>query len=242
MSELAIAAHALCRRFGPVTALRPLDLEVPKGTALAVLGPNGAGKSTLLHLLSGLARPSSGTLSVGSAGASRIARRRQVGLIAHQTFLYAALSARENLLVAARLYGLPDAAARAERLLAEQGLQAVANRRAGTFSRGMAQRLAIARALVHEPAILLLDEPFTGLDPRAAEALAEQLAALREAGRTLVLVTHDLWRAAGLADQALVLVRGAAARLAPEQIAEPSLLEASYRRAVADLQPAVARR
>jgi heme exporter protein A len=131
-----------------------------------------------------------------------------VGLIGHSSFLYPLLSARENLVFAARLHRVPDPAARADRLLADEGLSEVAGRPAGTFSRGMAQRLAIARGLVHDPPIVLLDEPFTGLDDPAAERLATRLAALRREGRTLVLVTHDVRRAAELADEAAVLARG----------------------------------
>lgn len=232
----AIEARGLTRRFGPLTALRPLDLAVPRGATLAVLGPNGAGKSTLLRLLAGLARPSGGRLRVGDETRGRADRRRQVGLIGHASFLYPALTARENLLLAARLFGLPDAEARADRSLAELELAAAADRRAGTFSRGMAQRLAIARALIHEPPVLLLDEPFTGLDPRAAARLAERLSRVRASATTSVLVTHDLARAATLADLALVLVAGRAAALAPEALATAGSLEDAYRAAVARLE------
>jgi heme exporter protein A len=131
-----------------------------------------------------------------------------VGLVADATFLYPQLSARENLVFAARLYGVARAGARADAQLADEGLSEVAGRPAGGFSRGMAQRLAIARSLVHDPSIVLLDEPFTGLDRRAAERLAERLRRLREQGRTLVLVTHDFARAAQVADEAIVLARG----------------------------------
>ncbi|MDX1650301.1 MAG: ATP-binding cassette domain-containing protein, partial [Myxococcota bacterium] len=141
-ASAAIEARGLARRFGPVVALRPLDLEVPAGATLAVLGPNGAGKTTLLRLLAGLARPSAGHLVGAGDARGRAERRRRVGLIAHATFLYPALSARENLWLAARLQGLADAAQRADEALRAHGLADVAERRAGTFSRGMAQRLA----------------------------------------------------------------------------------------------------
>ena len=232
MSETLIAARGLEKRFGPVLALRNLDLEVSAGSTLAVIGPNGAGKSTLLRLLSGLTRPSAGTLQVGRNKGDRRSRRGQVGLIAHSSFLYPTLSARENLILAARLYGVANPAQRADELLEEQELSGVADRRAGGFSRGMSQRLSIARGLVHEPEIILLDEPFSGLDPRAASRLAESLAMLRTAQRTVVLVTHDLARAAELADVTLLLVRGQAVALPSGATRDAATLEQHYRKAV----------
>jgi heme exporter protein A len=172
------------------------------------VGPNGAGKSTLLRLLAGLARPSAGTLRVGPPERDRRRRRAGIGYLGHASLLYPALTARENLAFAGRLYGVAAPEARAAELLVRHGLESFADRRAGEFSRGMAQRVAIARALVHEPPLVLLDEPFTGLDPEAADALAHRLAELRRAERTLVLVTHELARAAAFADRVVVLRRG----------------------------------
>jgi len=208
VTDAAIAARGLEKRFGPVAALRGIDLDVPTATTLAVLGPNGAGKSTLLRLMAGLARPTAGSLRVGNPKEDRRRTRGRVGYLGHASFLYPALTARENLLFAARLYGVIDARRRAAELLETQGLAAVADRPAGGFSRGMAQRLAIARGLIHDPSIVLLDEPYTGLDRVAADALTKQLAALHAAGRTLVLVTHELSRASELAQRAVVLARG----------------------------------
>ncbi len=208
MSVPAIAVRGLEKRFGPAVALAGIDLVVPQGAALGVLGPNGAGKSTLLRLLAGLARPSGGSVEIAGCRAHGRDARARVGFVGHETFLYPALTARENLVFAGRLYGVPDAGARADRLLAEAGLAGVADRAVGAFSRGMAQRVAIARGLVHDPAVLLLDEPFTGLDRRAAARLAERLAGLRGERRTFVLVTHDVAAAARLADAAIVLARG----------------------------------
>jgi heme exporter protein A len=232
VSEALIIARGLEKRFGPVRALRGLDLEVPAGSTLAVIGPNGAGKSTLLRLLAGLTRPSGGALQVGRNGGDRRSRRGQVGLIAHASFLYPTLTARENLILAAHLYGVANPAERADALLAEQELTGVAERRAGGFSRGMSQRLSIARGLVHDPEILLLDEPFTGLDARAAPLLAERLGALRSAHRTVVLVTHDLARAAELADEILLLVRGESVALPSGAGRDGAALERHYREAV----------
>jgi heme exporter protein A len=232
VSEALIFARGLEKRFGPVRALRSLDLEVRAGSTLAVIGPNGAGKSTLLRLLSGLTRPSGGALRVGRDTGDRRSRRGQVGLIAHDTFLYPALTARENLILAARLYGVAYPAERANALLEEQELSGVAERQAGGFSRGMSQRLSIARGLVHAPEIVLLDEPFSGLDPRAASRLAERLGALRTAHRTVVLVTHDLARAAELADEILLLVRGESVALPSQAGRDAAALERHYREAV----------
>jgi heme exporter protein A len=232
VSDALILARGLEKRFGPVRALRGLDLEVRAGSTLAVIGPNGAGKSTLLRLLSGLMRPSGGALRVGRDDGDRRSRRGHVGLITHASFLYPALTARENLILAARLYGVPNPAERADALLEEQELSAVAERRAGGFSRGMSQRLSIARGLVHDPEIVLLDEPFAGLDPRAAGRLSERLGALRSARRTVVLVTHDLARAAELADQTLLLVRGQSVPLPAPVVRDAAALERHYREAV----------
>jgi heme exporter protein A len=208
VSAPALVARGLEKRFGRALALRGIDLELALGSALALLGENGAGKSTLLRLAAGLARPSAGSLEVVGLRAGLPRARAQVGLVAHATLLYPELSARENLIFAGRLHGLSDPAARADALLEEEGLAAVAGRRVRGFSRGMAQRLAIARGLVHDPLLLLLDEPFAGLDPHAAARLMERLARLRRAGHALLLVTHDPALAVQLADCAVLLSRG----------------------------------
>jgi heme exporter protein A len=226
VSGAAVEARGLARRFGALVALHPLDLDVAPGQVLAVLGPNGAGKSTLLRLLAGLAHPSAGHVTIGEAGGDRRARRARVGVVAHATLLYPALTARENLVFTGRLFGVPDPATRADALLARFELEAFANRAVGTFSRGTAQRVAIARALVHAPPLLLLDEPFTGLDPRAADLLEGLLAGL--AGqRTVVLATHDLPRAARLADRGLLLRAGRGRAVGPAELRDPAALGAA---------------
>jgi len=230
-SGAAIVARGLSRRFGREVALFPLDLDLGAGRTLAVLGPNGAGKTTLLRLVAGLSQPSEGSLTVGGEKAHGARARARIGYVGHATLLYPALSARENLIFTARLHGLADPAARAESLLGEQELLPVADRPVGGFSRGMAQRVAIARGLVHDPALMLLDEPFTGLDRAGSEALAERLAGLRAAGRTVLLVTHDLGQAARLSDTALVLDGGRAAWRS-EGPMEPAELERAYLEAV----------
>jgi heme exporter protein A len=231
VSEPVVAATGLGKRFGAVTALTDVGFAVAAGEVAAVLGPNGAGKSTLLRLLAGLARPTSGAVRFAGGVEPRRARGR-VGYIGHATFLYPALTARENLVFAARLYGVSDPAARAAALLTELGLDGVTDRAAGTFSRGLAQRLSIARALVHDPALVLLDEPFTGLDPLSADRLAARIEQLRDAGRALVLVSHDLARTASLADRVLVLRLGRVERAIDAKLAADAL-ERAYRDALA---------
>jgi heme ABC exporter ATP-binding subunit CcmA len=227
----AVAVEALEKRFGPVVALAGVDFAVPAGRVLAVLGPNGAGKSTLLRILAGLARPSAGAVRIGAGAGDRRRVRGRVGYVGHATFLYPHLSARENLVFAARLYGVADPAARAAALLAEQGLEPLADRAAGSFSRGQAQRLAIARGLVHDPPVVLLDEPFTGLDPTSADRLAARVRALAAAGRAVVFVTHDLAQAAALGHRALLLVRGRIAFDSGGAPAGAAALEAAWREA-----------
>ena len=202
MSAAAIAANGLGKRFGRAAALTDVSFELAPGRTLAVLGANGAGKSTLLRLLAGLARPTRGELRVAGRPPTDRQGRGRVGYVGHATLLYPALTARENLLFAAHLHGLADREGRAGAALEREGLAPVADRPAGGFSRGMAQRLAIARGLLHDPPVVLLDEPFTGLDAVSADRLEERLGALREEGRTVVWVTHDATRAARGSDQA----------------------------------------
>jgi heme exporter protein A len=230
----AIAAAGLEKRFGRAVALRGIDFEIPDGTSLALLGPNGAGKSTLLRLIAGLARPTAGALRISGDDSHRRATRGRIGYIGHATLLYPALTARENLIFAGRCHGLRDPAGRADALLAGEGLAPVADRPAGEFSRGMAQRLAIARGLVHDPQVVLLDEPFTGLDRSAAQRFATRIDGMRRDGRTLVLVTHDVQFAAQVSDAAIVLCNG---RIAYERLdapPDPAELERAYLDAAED--------
>ena len=224
----AVVARDLEKRFGSTIGLDRIDLDIPKGSTMAILGPNGAGKSTLLRLIAGLARPSSGSLEVGGKSAHHRTARARVGFIGHATGLYPELTARENLTFAARLRGVANAAARVEEQLVEAGLTRAADRRTGGFSRGMAQRLSIAIGLIDEPEILLLDEPFTGLDRAASDRLVERLMGLRQRDRTLVLVSHDVAIAARLADAAVVLRRGRIAHRESSGKLDPKVLENAY--------------
>jgi ABC-type multidrug transport system ATPase subunit len=217
VSGVRLRGTTVAKRFGRIAALRGIDFEIAPGEAVAILGANGAGKSTLLRILAGLSRASGGVFEAlrgtdtdtGSSDAlPREELRGEVGYVGHATLLYGELSAEENLVFAGRLAGCKPTRKRVAELLDTVGLADVASRRAGTFSRGMSQRLAIARAIVHEPAVLLLDEPFTGLDEMSAERLSSQLAGLRSGGRSLVVVTHDPQRAVELSDRALILHHG----------------------------------
>lgn len=195
--------------FGDFTALSQVNLRVQSGAFVLLLGANGAGKSTLLRLLAGLSKPTRGRVLVAGAEPHRTAAARAaVGLLSHATLLYDDLSAQENLGFYARLYGLSSPEERIAHALATAGLEERQHHRVRTFSRGMKQRLALARATLHNPMILLFDEPYTGLDQRAATALSRQLSHLKEQGRTSLLVTHNLEEAVHLADRLVILRRG----------------------------------
>ncbi|MYA22091.1 MAG: heme ABC exporter ATP-binding protein CcmA [Gemmatimonadetes bacterium] len=205
----AIVLEGAAKRFGTHTALHPTDLAIARGQAVLLVGANGAGKSTLLRLVAGLCRPSAGKVKINGCDPQRIPEARaEVGLLSHQTLLYDELTARENLRFFAQLYGLDNPEERLAAALAAVGLNERLDQRVGSFSRGMKQRLAIARAILHRPSILLLDEPFTGLDASASTALHRLLCRFRQEGRTCILVTHRPDEAEDLVDRLLVIERG----------------------------------
>lgn len=205
-----ITLSQITKTYGLNPVLRGVDLVVAEGEFVAVMGPNGAGKSTLMRILTTLVKPTAGQVTVGGwtlpAQAERV--RRNLGYISHHPLLYGDLSALENLLFFARLYGLDEPAAYSENALRKVGLFGRRHDPVRTFSRGMTQRLTIARATLHDPAVLLLDEPYTGLDQSAADALDRQLAELHAQGRTIVLITHDVLHGWRLADRVAILNRG----------------------------------
>lgn len=204
-----LEATGLERRFGSARAVRGVDLALAAGELLLVLGPNGAGKTTLLRMLAGLARPTAGTVRVdGLPLRDDPAIRRAVGLISHQTLLYDDLTAAENLRFAAGLYGLPDPEAVARAALERVRLADRGDEPLRRLSRGMVQRVAIARALLHRPRVLLLDEPFTGLDSPSVARVREVVAEQRDGGAATVLVTHNPAEAWDLATQVTVMVQG----------------------------------
>jgi len=181
-----------------------------EGEFLTLFGPNGAGKTTLIRIIASLARPSSGTVQIRGQdlGKEATALRRQIGLISHQPLLYGDLTADENLRFFAKLYDLPDAAVRINAVLEQVGLVSRRRDPVRTYSRGMAQRLTIARAVLHDPAIMLLDEPYTGLDLQAADMLRSVLQELAASNRTVILTTHNLEQGLEMCDRAAILNRG----------------------------------
>jgi len=206
----AVRAQGLSRSFGPTTALVDVSLAVRAGELLAVLGPNGAGKTTLLNILTGSVRPTSGTVSIdGKVATANDPRwRSAIGVVSHRSGLYGHLTAFENLRFFGQLHGLSGLEAKCREALDAVGLGADLNRPVREFSRGMAQRAAIARATLHEPSVLLFDEPFTGLDVEAVNDLEHLLGRLRKDRRAVVLVTHRAATATALADRILLLSRG----------------------------------
>ena len=205
-----VRAAGLRRRYGPIEALDGVDLTLRRGEFLTLLGPNGAGKTTLLKALASLLRLSSGTLRLFGLD-PRIdpeAVRSRTGFIGHTGLVYPGLSATENLKFYARLYDVAQPADRVRSLLAEVGLSPRADDPVRTFSRGMVQRLAIARALVNDPDLVLLDEPYTGLDQHAARMLRRQLDIVHGSGRTVLMVTHNLREGLELGTRVAIMDRG----------------------------------
>jgi len=232
-SVQALALQEITKCFGPVQALRGVSLTVGDGEALAVFGPNGAGKTTLLKIAATLMRPTSGTVRILGADPSHQAPqlRRLIGLVSHQSYLYAGLTGFENLLFTARMYGVPDARARAHALLETVGLSHRGGDLVRTYSRGMTQRLSIARALVHDPRILLLDEPFTGLDRQAAMAFRDLLLAMRGT-RAIILTTHSIEQGVAVSDRVAILVDGAVAYEAENGARDVGTVERVYAQCV----------
>lgn len=205
-----IEARDLTKSFGPRMALDGVDLAVAAGEFVTLVGPNGAGKTTFLRVLAGLARPSGGFVRIAGLDPARAATEvhRRIGFLSHRTLLYEDLTAEQNLRFYARIYDVGDAPTRVGDLLKRVGLADRRHDLVRTFSRGMQQRLAIARAVLHRPAVLLLDEPYTGLDPYATHILSDLLGELAEEGSTILLTTHDLAQGLALGRRVVVLARG----------------------------------
>jgi heme ABC exporter ATP-binding subunit CcmA len=222
-----VSAEDVSRHFGRRRAVSRVTFRAQTGAILGLLGPNGAGKSTLLSMLATLIRPTSGRITYGgveaSAGPASI--RARIGVLGHDLFLYPDLTARENLAFFAGLYGATDRHAAAEAALARAGLHDRGDDPVSSLSRGMRQRVALERALIQQPRLVLLDEPFTGLDDRSTAALVERLHRLREEAAIVILATHDLDVADGLLDQAVFLRDGRVA----DAVARPGGLRTMYR-------------
>jgi heme exporter protein A len=218
------------KSFGERRALDGVDLHLEEGERLAVLGPNGAGKTTLLRMLATLLRPERGELEIAGHALPKEARRARglIGYVAHDPLVYQDLTALQNLELYADLYGVGSPRERILAMLEEVGLLARAYDPVRTFSRGMAQRLGLARALLHRPAILLLDEPYAGLDALGA-ALLDRVLSDRESGRSVVIVTHEVERALAVADRLTVLRAGRVVLEEATAGLEPAAFRARYR-------------
>jgi heme ABC exporter ATP-binding subunit CcmA len=235
-----LALSGLGKRFGYLSVLKDVELELRAGELLLLLGPNGAGKTTLTRVITTLTRPAKGTILFRGEkldDAVRLRLRREVGYLSHQSFLYAHLTAEENLRFFGRLYGIRDAERRIEQLLEQVDLAGARRRTVGTFSRGMQQRLSLARVLLTEPTLLILDEPYAGLDPQGSRTLTEVLAGLKADHRALLLVTHELEDCLPIADRVAVLVRGRVAWEAPAAGLGLDEVRARYFEAVAEAAP-----
>jgi len=208
--DALIVVNGIHKRYGRKRVLTGVDLVVPQGEVMALLGANGAGKSTLMRLICGLARPDRGEVRLGGVSTHKAGHemRRYIGLVAHAPLLYDNLSAWENLMFFARLYDIQQPDLRVEAVLQAVDLWPRRHDAVRTYSRGMTQRLAIGRAILHDPPVLLLDEPDTGLDPVSAETLARLIRLLGASNRAVLLTTHNLERALAWADSVSLLVSG----------------------------------
>ncbi len=227
----AVSVDGVWKFYGDYPALRDVRLEAAPGACLALIGRNGAGKTTLLRTIAGFSRPGRGEIRIFGNPPRDAEARRMMGFIGHGISVYDELSALENLTLFGKLYGLADPRASALEWLERTGLERVKDGLVREFSRGMRQRLAVARAFLHEPAVLLLDEPFTALDDRAIAVLQRLLREGLAAGKTIVMSTHQLREALELATDVALLARGKVAfagRCTAEMVADPGYVYAQY--------------
>ena len=210
MKAQLIKIQDLRKQYGPHVALRGIDLEVGQGEYLTVFGPNGAGKTTLVKILATLLKPTSGRVEIDGHPILKRSGyiKKRIGLLSHQSFLYPHLTGRENLAFYASLYGIGRAESRLGELISEFALEGKIDDQVLTYSRGMQQRLSLARALIHDPDIILFDEPYSGLDQHAARMLKFLLVKVKGEGRTVVMTTHNISRGLEISDTVAVLNRG----------------------------------
>jgi heme exporter protein A len=227
----AVSIDNVWKFFGDYPALREVTFEVDAGACLALIGRNGAGKTTLLRILAGLSKAARGSVKILGADARASETRRQIGILGHGIGVYEELSAFENLRLFANLYSMPDPAKTALEWLERAGLDRVRDGLVREFSRGMRQRLAVARAFLHRPSLLLLDEPFTALDDRAIKVLQDLLAEARSRGCTIIMSTHQLREALELASDVALINRGRLAfrgQRTSEMLEDPAWLYRNY--------------
>lgn len=233
-AESVIDVRKLVKRFGLKTVLRGLDFQVAPGEFVAILGPNGAGKTTLLRILASLSRPTLGEVRIAGyrLPTQAASLRQRLGVVSHLPLLYGDLTAEENLRFYGRMYHLSNPNQRVNEVLEMVGLSARRRDLVRTFSRGMQQRLAIARAVLHDPEVMLFDEPYTGLDQDACSMLDQVLSDVAAMRRTVVMTTHDLLHAASLASRFDVLSRGTIVASISRAEVEPDNLLSLYRQAI----------
>ncbi len=210
-STKAIEVKGLTKSYNNRLALRCVDLEVNQGESLVILGPNGAGKTTLIKILATIVKPTGGEITINGLDHSRHAEeiRRRIGVVTHETFLYSNLTVQENLEFYNRMYNIPDPKEQIQEVVSLVGMTPQLHQRVSTLSRGMQQRISIARALLHQPSIMLLDEPETGLDQQALNILWQAVKGEGTENRTVILTTHNLERGLSLADRVVILSGGA---------------------------------
>lgn len=229
-----IEVHRLVKRYGLKTVLSDLNFQVTQGEFVALLGPNGAGKTTFLRILASLSRPAFGEVRIAGfrlpQQASKV--RRRLGIVSHLPLLYGDLTAEENLRFYAKLYSLSNMEVRVAEVLELVGLAPRRRDLVRTFSRGMQQRLAIGRAVLHDPEVMLLDEPHTGLDQEASAMLDQVLREVAVRGRTVVMTSHDLARAGDLADRFDILSKGRIVASASREQLSPDQVLRFYRQAL----------
>ena len=231
MAAAAVAVQDVWKYYGDFAALRGIEFDAPAGSCLALIGRNGAGKTTLLRIIGGFSKPMKGQILIHGKPPGDTAARRKMGYIGHGISVYDELSAYENLTLYARLYGLPDPRSAAMQWLERTGLERSKDGLVREFSRGMRQRLAVARAFLHDPEVLLLDEPFTALDDRAIAVLQGLLREALDNGKTVVMSTHQLREALELSTHVAMLARGKVAFFGPctrEMIDDPGYVYARY--------------
>lgn len=229
-----IETRGLTKAFGIHRALRGINLQIRKGERVSIFGPNGAGKTTLIEIIATLSKPSGGKVRLGGSDNSKdaVRARRQIGVVSHQTFLYDNLTAYENLKFYGRMYDVPNLEQRITDVIDQVGLKSRLHDRVGILSRGMQQRVSIARAMIHDPPIMLLDEPETGLDQHACEMLGNLLTTFGAESRTVLMTTHDLQLGLAIGTHVMILDRGKVVFEGPKQSLDLDTLRENYFRCI----------
>ena len=228
-----IHVHDITKNFGSMTVLDNVNFSVKSGEFLTIVGPNGAGKTTLIKIMATLVNATGGTVEIGGFNVKKSPEKVRgiIGVISHNTYLYNELTAGENLKFFGKMYAIPEIDRRVDEVLGDTGLADRKHDRVGTFSRGMKQRLSIARAILHKPSVLLLDEPYTGLDQQASASLESVLNSLTGSGITTIMISHDLKRGLALADQVMIMASGTVTYHAPaSEVADVAEFQALYER------------